>query len=119
MGEFFTRDPLAASEGNTFATGLQPGAGSTKALSFMVNGLFDFGNEDAVSAFVGAGAGFARVNFSDIRGFENTGVFLDDRDRGFAWQVLAGLRPAIPDNAVVPPTYRIIGSVVWRKRDGQ
>ena len=41
--------------------------------------MLDFGGNDGVGGFVGAGAGYARVKeFSDS-------------DSGFAWQVLAGV----------------------------
>ena len=56
LDEFDASRPLVASGGITFPTGLQPAAGSTKALSLMVNGLFDFGDQDGLSGFVGGGA---------------------------------------------------------------
>ena len=38
--------------------------GSTSALSFMVNGLLDFGDDDGIQGFVGGGVGVARVKAS-------------------------------------------------------
>src|SRR5690606_30560222 len=95
----FTNVASLPASGGALPAGTRDGAGSTRSLSFMLNGLFDFGDENGTSAFVGGGAGFARVNFNDVRAFEDSGVFLDDRDSGFAWQVLAGVRQAISNSA--------------------
>lgn len=86
--------------------GQREGFGSTSALAFMINGMLDFGDEDGVSGFAGVGVGIAGVDYSELRAFENTGVFLDDDDSGFAWQVIAGLRTAISSNADVHLRYR-------------
>ena len=106
LDEFYSSSLLPTSGGN-LTNGTREGAGSTKALSLMLNGLVDFGDDDGISGFIGAGAGFAKVNFNDLRAFENTGVFLDDKDSGFAWQILAGLRQAISDNVDVTLKYRM------------
>jgi opacity protein-like surface antigen len=86
------------------------GGGSTKALSFMVNGLFDFGDDDGISGFVGAGVGWARVKHSDLRTFSNGPAFLDDSDGALAWQVVAGVRQAISDNVDVTVRYRFFNT---------
>src|SRR3712207_4995229 len=44
---------------------LNAGGGNTTALSFMVNGLLDFGDDDGISGFLGGGVGIARVNFNN------------------------------------------------------
>lgn len=80
--------------------------GSQSALSFMINGMLDFGDDDGLSGFVGGGAGIARVNFSRVRAFENTGEFLDDSDTRFAWQIVAGVRTAVSRNVDVSLRYR-------------
>ena len=82
------------------------GGGNTTALSFMINGLLDFGDDDGVSGFVGGGVGIARVNFNNQRRFSNQGAFLDDSDSRFAWQVVAGVRQAISDGVDVTLRYR-------------
>src|SRR3546814_7564426 len=56
--------------------------GDSNALSFMVNGLLDFGDDDGLQGFVGGGAGVARVSVEPVF----AGPFLDDSDTGFAWQ---------------------------------
>jgi OmpA-OmpF porin, OOP family len=85
---------------------LNAGGGSTTALSFMVNGLLDFGDDDGISGFVGGGVGMARVNFNNQRVFANQGAFIEDSDSRFAWQILAGVRQAISDNMDVTVRYR-------------
>ncbi|CAN5299523.1 hypothetical protein BH10PSE15_BH10PSE15_04310 [soil metagenome] len=70
----------------TFAT---PGSFSsphshTSALSFMVNGLLDFGDDDSIQGFVGGGVGVARVSVAGVRA-GNAAAVLDDSDTVFAW----------------------------------
>ena len=43
--------------GGVIQPDVYPGAGCTSALSFMVNGLLDFGDDDGISGFVGGGVG--------------------------------------------------------------
>ncbi|RYE50364.1 MAG: porin family protein, partial [Rhizobiaceae bacterium] len=89
--------------------GAPPGAyteasGKNKALSFMVNGLLDFGGEDGFSGYVGGGAGVARVKFS---GYNVSGDdFLNDEDSRFAWQAIAGVRYPVSTNVDVGLKYR-------------
>ena len=82
------------------------GGGRTSALSFMINGMLDFGDDDGISGFVGAGAGIARVSYNNQRLFANQGAFMDDSDTRFAWQIVAGVRQAISDNIDVTLRYR-------------
>jgi len=89
---------------------LTAGGGSTDVFSVMLNGLFDFGNEDGISGFVGAGGGWAKVDFSNVRAYANGPAFLDDDDSGFAWQLLAGVRQAVSDNVDVSLKYRYFNS---------
>jgi OOP family OmpA-OmpF porin len=70
------------------------GGGRTSALSFMINGLLDFGDEDGISGFVGGGVGIARIDYNNIRAFSNQPAGIDDSDTRFAWQVVAGVRQA-------------------------
>ena len=48
--------------------------GDASNLSFMVNGLLDFGPDDGIQGFVGGGVGVARVDAD----------YIDDSDSGFA-----------------------------------
>ena len=63
-------------------------------VSAMVNGLADFGNEDATSFFIGGGLGRAWVKA------------LDDSDSAWAWQLIAGVRHAISPNVDLGLKYR-------------
>ena len=78
--------------------------GSSKALSFMVNGMLDFGDDDNLSGFVGGGAGIARVK--ENIALNTRGPFLNDSDSGFAWQAFAGLRAPLSDSIDVTLKYR-------------
>src|ERR1044072_5736787 len=82
------------------------GGGRTSALSFMINGLLDFGDDDGVSGFVGGGAGMGRGGYNNIRAFSNQAAAIDDSDTRFAWQVVAGVRQAISDNVDITVRYR-------------
>ena len=80
--------------------------GGSSALSFMINGMLDFGDDDGISGFVGGGVGMARVKANNMRQFSNVTPFLDDSDSKMAWQVFAGVRQAISDNIDVTVKYR-------------
>jgi OOP family OmpA-OmpF porin len=82
------------------------GGGRTSALSFMINGMLDFGDDDGISGFVGGGVGMARVDYNNVRAFSNQGAIVDDSDTRFAWQVIAGVRQAISDNIDISVKYR-------------
>lgn len=87
-------------------TVIDAGGGHTSALSFMLNGMLDFGDDDGFSGFVGGGAGRARIDFSRIRAFDDAPAYIDDGDSRFAWQIVAGVRRAISDNVDVTLRYR-------------
>ena len=72
-------------EGPGFPAQRDFAGGNSTALSFMINGMLDFGDDDGISGFVGGGVGMARVNFNNQRAF-STGAFIEDRQR-FAWQL--------------------------------
>jgi len=76
--------------------------GDTNALSFMVNGMLDFGEDDGLQGFIGGGAGVARVSVEPVF----AGAFLDDSDTGFAWQAIAGVRAPLSTNWDVGLKYR-------------
>lgn len=98
--------------------------GRTSALSFMVNGLLDFGEDDGIQGFVGGGVGVARVKAE--YGLNTRGNFLDDSDTVFAWQAIAGVRQPISENVDVTLKYRFFNAdkvrlvdVVGRAYDGR
>ena len=81
--------------------------GDANALSFMVNGLLDFGDDDGIQGFIGGGVGVARV---DVQAVLAAPAFLDDSDTGFAWQALAGVRAPLSDNWDVGVKYRFFNA---------
>jgi outer membrane protein OmpA-like peptidoglycan-associated protein/opacity protein-like surface antigen len=96
----------------TVATGFGPGlgsynyvAGDVNALSFMVNGMLDFGEDDGLQGFIGGGVGVARVDHQYSINSIGPGV-IDDSDTGFAWQAIAGVRAPISDSWDVGLKYR-------------
>jgi outer membrane protein OmpA-like peptidoglycan-associated protein len=85
--------------------------GSTRALSFMLNGLFDVvGDQDSAwGGYVGAGIGLAQVKAKNYA----TGTrpaFVNDSDSGLAWQVLAGIRRALSDNVDLTVGYKFFNA---------
>ena len=82
--------------------------GSFSALSFMLNGLLDFGPDDGLQGFVGGGVGVARSAIEAI--LTTPSASIDDSDSGFAWQVLAGIRAPLTDNIDVGLKYRMFNA---------
>jgi len=80
--------------------------GEVNVLSFMVNGLVDFGDDDGVQGFIGGGAGIARADFEQTVITPVGGPWLDDSDTGFAWQAIAGVRAPLSDSWDVGLKYR-------------
>lgn len=77
--------------------------GKVESASLMANAMVDFGPDDGIHGFVGAGAGIARVS-ADVR--TAAGPVVDDSDRGFAWQAIAGVRAPLSENVDVGLKYR-------------
>lgn len=82
--------------------------GSTRVRSAMLNGLLDFGDDEGISGFVGGGVGYAWSRFR-ASAFSNTDL-VSDSDKGFAWQVLAGVRQALTPNVDVHLKYRFFNA---------
>jgi outer membrane protein OmpA-like peptidoglycan-associated protein len=80
--------------------------GNSRILSFMLNGMFDFGADDGVQGFVGGGAGVARVKESEYQLAKFGPAFVDDSDSRFAWQAIAGVRAPLSDRVDVGLKYR-------------
>src|SRR6185295_7326907 len=72
--------------------------GHVSVLSGMVNALLDFGGNDGIGGYVGAGGGYARVKE------------FGESDSGFAWQLLAGVYAPISDNIDIGIKYRYFRS---------
>ncbi len=104
-GALFPSTGTFTAPAGTYAAG-----GDANVLSFMLNGLFDFGPDDGLQGFVGGGVGVARAKMDNatIR-FSGPG-FLDDSDTGFAWQVLAGVRAPLTETIDVGLKYRMFNT---------
>ena len=84
--------------------------GDSSVLSFMVNALADFGDDDGLQGFVGGGVGVARTKFDGVTVDTAGAGFLDDSDSGFAWQLLAGVRAPLTDSIDVGLKYRFFNT---------
>jgi OOP family OmpA-OmpF porin len=98
---------------NNVTIQLPPGSynyagGTSSALSFMVNGMLDFGDDDGLTGFVGGGVGVARVDTN--LGLNTRQDFLDDSDTVFAWQAIAGIRAPLTDSIDVTLKYRFFNA---------
>ena len=102
----FQNSFLISTPGTTIPIGKHKVDGSASALSFMVNGMLDFGDDDGISGFVGGGVGIARIDYNNLRAFSNQPAYIDDSDSHFAWQVVAGVRAAVSDHVDVTLKYR-------------
>jgi OmpA-OmpF porin, OOP family len=93
--------PLIGPAGNNLN-----GSGSSRALSFMLNGVFDVINGDGPwGAYVGGGIGIAQFKGSKYATGTNA-PFVNDSDTGLAFQLLAGLRRELSDNVDLTLDYK-------------
>ncbi len=82
-------------------------AGNESILSFMANGLVDFGGKGrAFGGYLGGGVGVARVKEETFGLVRHGFAFLDDSDTHFAWQLLAGVYKPISDHVDLTLKYR-------------
>lgn len=84
--------------------------GTSSALSFMVNAMLDFGDDDVLTGFVGGGAGIARVKSELALSNRNPAPTLGDSDTVFAWQAFAGVRAPLSDSVDVTLKYRFFNA---------
>jgi len=101
--------PIGTGTGSVAAGSFNTAGGRVSALSFMVNALLDFGDDDGISGFIGGGAGVARTKLSRFA-LNTSGNFLNDSDTGFAYQGIAGVRAALTDNVDVGLKYRFFNA---------
>ena len=83
-----------------------PLTGDTSSLALLINGYFDFATESALTPFVSAGLGFAKVEINDFN-VPGSGLpgFSDD-DTVFAYQLGAGFGYAVNEKVTVDVKYR-------------
>ena len=75
--------------------------GETKTTGAFANVAYDFNRAGRIRPFVGAGVGFAQVDYDDGT--------VDDDDIGFAYQAKAGLAYDINERMTTEVAYRYIG----------
>lgn len=90
--------------------GNQDAAGHVKVRSFMGNAMVDIGDDAGLSFFVGGGAGYAKVDYRDVRREGASAILLDDGDWRFAWQALAGVRMPVGSALDVSLRYRLFNA---------
>ncbi|MEO0413202.1 MAG: OmpA family protein [Pseudomonadota bacterium] len=76
-------------------TGTQDAQGNRRAITAMVNGIFDIESDSDWTPFLGAGVGWGFVGNRNIRTV--AGEILDDNSSGPAVQVMAGVRRKIAE----------------------
>lgn len=82
--------------------------GDTSSLAFLLNGYYDFVNDSALTPFISAGIGFAKVEIND---FSVMGVTLgSEDDTVFAYQVGAGVGYAVTEKTTLDLKYRYFGT---------
>jgi len=109
-------DVFAATAITTRTVTVFNGDGKATALSAMGNLLLDFGDDNGFSGYVGGGAGVARVKYDYVVPTILAGV--NDRDSGFAWQAIAGVRAAISPNVDLGLKYRFFNRSKLNLNDG-
>jgi opacity protein-like surface antigen len=84
--------------------------GDAKALSFLINGYYDFINSSAFTPYISAGIGFAQVEFNDLDisslGFSGS----NDEDTVFAYQIGIGVGYAVTEKVTIDVKYRYFGT---------
>ena len=91
--------------GSTGIGTFTPADGKIEVISGMVNALVDLGGNEGIGFYFGGGAGIAEVQASLAAG-NSTGTFVDDDDRAFAFQGIAGLRLPVSDRVDLGLKYR-------------
>lgn len=80
-------------------------SGDLKTKSFMLNALYDAGKDGGIGLYAGGGVGFGSATYeSKIFGVPTP--LLDDKAKGFAWQLVAGVSIPVTDNIEIGAKYR-------------
>lgn len=92
------------------STGSGPVSGDLEAMTFMLNGYYDFDLDWPVVPYIGAGAGFGLFDASVRDGGTNITQNSSGDDWSFVYQVGGGLRYNMSDHVSLSGGYRYIGS---------
>jgi opacity protein-like surface antigen len=84
--------------------------GDAKALSFLINGYYDFVNRSAFTPYISAGLGFAQYEFNNLNisglGFPGS----NEEDTVFAYQIGIGVGYAVTEKVTIDVKYRYFGT---------
>lgn len=86
------------------------GDGDSHAWTLMLNALYEHGNDTPWAPYIGAGIGFARINYDDI-GPLNGGLTLDDDTTEPAWQGIIGMIYKMRENVGLFADYRYLSAI--------
>ncbi len=85
-----------------FGQGPNDADGRSSVYSLMANAMVDLGQDEGFQFYAGAGAGYAQV----IHVFEDNNNGFKIKDRGFAWQLIAGVRKSVSQYFDIGLKYR-------------
>lgn len=80
--------------------------GDTSSTAFLLNGYYDFKNESALTPFISAGLGLAKVEVSEITVPGFGPVTSSSDDTVFAYQIGAGVGYAVNEKVTLDVKYR-------------
>ena len=80
--------------------------GRTSVYSLMANAMIDVGQDEGISFYAGGGIGYAQITHVLEDNDDTDGFRLQLRDRGFAWQAIAGVRMVVSQYFDVGLKYR-------------
>ncbi len=81
-------------------------AGRTSRIGLMINGYYDFTTNSAFTPYLGFGAGFMSVSYDNVSPVGSSRI--DDRDKTFAYQGIAGVNYQIDDQVSFFTDYRYV-----------
>jgi outer membrane protein OmpA-like peptidoglycan-associated protein len=87
-------------------SGSTTGSGEIKARSAMLNLLYDVNMNGRVSPYIGGGIGYAKVRYDGVQPIGVPGIGVNDSDRVFAYQGIAGLSFALSNAVELAAEYR-------------
>ncbi len=87
-------------------SGSTTGSGEIKARSAMLNLLYDVNMNGRVSPYIGGGIGYAKVRYDGVQPVGIPGIGVNDSDRVFAYQGIAGLSYAVSNAVELAAEYR-------------